>query len=493
MHCAVVHHSLNDQMQKPVHFSALVALVLIVLPISGQAQTVVEFPVPAPFETAPRMIDYACDPDTCILPDCHCASIDPPKGLLPQDTPQFLLLTYDDCVDDASQELIQDVQASFRNPDGRSIPATYFVNVANCWGTGGAPTDPDVVRALYLAGDEIGHHTYTHNTSFETTYEEWLEEIEDTHAFLLNDAQIPEEHITGFRAPYLQTNESLYEILDARGFLYDTSLMEQPLYNYSMSDGVANYVWPHTLDYPTPISCGFFPGNNCPEEVYPGLWNIPLYLYVDPRGPAAPPDSIYYGAMDPGTGLSGEPVISGEQLHNLLMWNFEERYNGNRSPVNLFLHASQLVSEERRADMRDYVEAVLEYDDVWAITMHGLIRWMQAPVPADQMHEWYENYCEEFPCRPFVSTESVPQTITSIAIYPNPTRGISTLDIHLAESADVTLEVFDILGRRQLQERYRLAAGASSISVSLESLPQGLYIYRVRYADEVVTGRVTRL
>lgn len=480
-------------MKKLVRSLAVTTLLLAALPVLGQSQPIVEFPVPAPFEAEPNLREYTCDPEICVLPDCHCASTNPPNDLLPQDIPQFLLLTYDDCIDANSQALIQDVQSPFKNPDGRGIPATYFVNVVNCWGTAGAPTDPDIVRTLYLGGDEIGHHTYTHQTSFETPYETWVSEIEDTHEFLLNGAEIPEEHITGFRAPYLQTNENLYQVLDERGFLYDTSLMEQPLYNYSMSDGVANYVWPHTFDYPTPISCGFFPGNNCPEEVYPGLWNVPLYLYIDPRGPAAPPDSIYYGAMDPGTGLSGEPIISGDQLHTLLMWNFEERYNGNRAPVNLFLHASQLVDETRRSDMRNFIDDVLAYDDVWAITIHGLIRWMQDPVPADQMHHWFQAYCEEFPCHLTVSTEPTPETIASVTIYPNPTQGLSTVEVHLAHPAGVALEVFDILGRRLLREEHQLPVGRSSLSVSLESFPQGLYIYRVRYGDEVATGRVTKL
>lgn len=472
----------------------LIVVFLYMFPAqTADAQVAVEFPVPAPFDAQPRGSDYACDPETCLLPDCHCASVDPPGGLLPAEIPQFLLLTYDDCVDENSQELIQDVQAPFVNPDGKGIPATYFVNVVNCWGTGGNPTDPDLVRALYLDGNEVGHHTYTHNTSYNTPIDVWEEEFEDTHQFLLNEANIPEEHITGFRAPYLQTNESLYEILEERGFLYDTSLMEQPLYNYSMSDGVANYVWPHTFDYPTPISCGFFPGNECPLETYAGLWNIPLYLYLDPRGSEAPSDSIYYGAMDPGTGLSGEPIISGDQLHELLMWNFEQRYNGNRSPVNVFLHASQLVDEDRRSDMRNFLETMLDHDDVWAITLHGLIRWMREPVPTDQMHEWYENYCTEFPCRPFVSSEIIPEAITSVSVYPNPTLGRSTFDIQLAEPNVVTLEIFDILGRRHIREEHRLAAGTSSVSVSLASLPQGMYVYRVRYGNEVATGRLTKL
>ena len=36
---------------------------------------------------------YDCDEDNCKPPFCHCASTDPPGGLDPSDTPQFVLIT----------------------------------------------------------------------------------------------------------------------------------------------------------------------------------------------------------------------------------------------------------------------------------------------------------------------------------------------------------------------------------------------------------------
>ena len=113
----------------------------------AQAQPVVEFPVPAPFDAQPRGSDYACDPETCVLPDCHCASVDPPGGLLPEEIPQFLLLTYDDCVDQNSQELIQDVQAPFVNPDGKGIPCNSSHTTRASGLHGPAPASTGSIRA----------------------------------------------------------------------------------------------------------------------------------------------------------------------------------------------------------------------------------------------------------------------------------------------------------------------------------------------------------
>jgi hypothetical protein len=40
----------------------------------------------------------ACDPNTCKLPSCNCPSKSPPGGLLPQDVPQFVTITFDDSI-----------------------------------------------------------------------------------------------------------------------------------------------------------------------------------------------------------------------------------------------------------------------------------------------------------------------------------------------------------------------------------------------------------
>jgi hypothetical protein len=45
---------------------------------------------------------YSCDPATCQLANnCLCASSKPPNGLDPKDTPQFVVVTFDDSVQEA--------------------------------------------------------------------------------------------------------------------------------------------------------------------------------------------------------------------------------------------------------------------------------------------------------------------------------------------------------------------------------------------------------
>ncbi|OBZ88620.1 hypothetical protein A0J61_03334 [Choanephora cucurbitarum] len=47
----------------------------------------------------PTSFSYSCDPNSCkIANNCACASKNPPNGLLPNETPQFVTVTFDDSI-----------------------------------------------------------------------------------------------------------------------------------------------------------------------------------------------------------------------------------------------------------------------------------------------------------------------------------------------------------------------------------------------------------
>jgi hypothetical protein len=438
-------------------------------------------------------VDYACDPQDCAPPDCFCASTAPPGGLLPAEIPHFVLITYDDCVDTYSQTFIQPVHDEVSNPDGRPVPVTYFVNVDNCWSSGGR-SDAQLIHRLYLAGDEIANHTRSHTTSKNTDLSSWIEELTAAKDFLVREAAVPKEHVQGFRAPFLVTNEEMFVALSDLGYLYDSSLMEQPLWNRSMSDGQGGYVWPHTMDFGAGISCGFFSNNPCPDTPPPGMWQLPVYMFTDPLGESAPRGQMYYGGLDPGVGASGEVPISGEPLYEMLMYNFNERYHGNRVPLNLFLHASKLTDPDRRDMMNRYLGEMMAQPDVWAITMTGLIEWMQDPVPASQMTEWYAGYCDRYPCSALVSKEpAAPLVAMQPIVYPNPTGGEAALVFTLPHPETVRLDVLDMLGRLIHRQSAQLSAGEASLQFDLAAQPRGTYVYRLTAGERVISGRIVRL
>lgn len=73
-------------------------------------------------------------------------------GLRPIDTPQLVLLTFDDAVNDLNKELYSDLFETGRlNPNGCPIAATFYVS--HEW------TDYGQVQSLYADGHEIASHT----------------------------------------------------------------------------------------------------------------------------------------------------------------------------------------------------------------------------------------------------------------------------------------------------------------------------------------------
>jgi hypothetical protein len=76
------------------------------------------------------------------------------------------------------------------------------------------------VRRLAVLGVEIGSHTVRHARGGGWTRERWEMEMTD-HARILALVGLPAP--VGFRAPFLDTNDAMYESLDAHGFGYDCS------------------------------------------------------------------------------------------------------------------------------------------------------------------------------------------------------------------------------------------------------------------------------
>ena len=86
----------------------------------------------------------------------------------------------------------------------------------------------------------------------------------------------------------------------------------------------------------------------------------------------------------------------------------------------------------------------------------------------------------------------------AVTAGPNPFRERATLRLELPAAAEVTVEVYDVLGRLVLAEPVgQRAAGAAEVTIDGSALGAGTYVWRVRadVGGEVLnaTGRLTRL
>ena len=75
--------------------------------------------------------------------------------------------------------------------------------------------------------------------------------------------------------------------------------------------------------------------------------------------------------------------------------------------------------------------------------------------------------------------------------FPNPARETTTIAFALAEAGDVTLEVYDLSGRKvaTVADGYR-SAGENEATLDASTLAAGVYIYRLRAGDKVAAKRL---
>ncbi|MEE9457601.1 MAG: T9SS type A sorting domain-containing protein [bacterium] len=75
--------------------------------------------------------------------------------------------------------------------------------------------------------------------------------------------------------------------------------------------------------------------------------------------------------------------------------------------------------------------------------------------------------------------------------FPNPARETTTIAFTLAEAGDVTLEVFDLSGRKvaTVAEGHR-RVGENEATLDASTLAAGVYIYRLRAGDKVAAKRL---
>ncbi|KAG2175687.1 hypothetical protein INT43_001334 [Umbelopsis isabellina] len=329
---------------------SLIAAACLILPLLLQvaAQEGQLIPGSAALASGP---EYSCDPSKCVAPSCYCASKDPPAGMSPSDTPQFLSITFDDAIQPQLLETAYKM-LNVRNPNGCKAKGTWYVS--------NQFTDYASVQQWYAAGNEVADHTFSHVSSPSA------QEIESCRKALNAYSGIPYGKITGFRSPFLNySTETLKNIKD-QGFIYDSS---------ASSAGGRDY-WPYTLDYGLANDC--WKGVCEASARFPGMFEIPMYTVTD--------DSNTEHLMD--TYLNGSP----SDAKKWTLKAFDAHYSGKKQPFGIYVHPTHLTTYPGMADpvekLNNIVEAIQEIaakPDVWVVTNQQLIEWMKKPVPSSQM------------------------------------------------------------------------------------------------------------
>ena len=87
----------------------------------------------------------------------------------------------------------------------------------------------------------------------------------------------------------------------------------------------------------------------------------------------------------------------------------------------------------------------------------------------------------------------LPVTVELQQNYPNPFNPTTTIAFGIPESGKVTLEVFDVLGRKvaTLINGENKVAGRHTVNFDAQNLASGMYIYRLQAGNSIITKKLT--
>ncbi|XP_077495427.1 chitin deacetylase 1-like isoform X2 [Amblyomma americanum] len=308
-----------------------------------------------------------CHPSTCRLEDnCLCVDNRPPGNLRAADTPQFVMITFDDAVNEQNMDFYRELLAPGRlrnRANGCNVAATFFVSAGY--------TDYSFVHELHSAGNEIALHSITHrnNLTYWRTMDVagWEAEFLGVRRLLRDYALIPERDMVGARAPFLEIGHgNAYNMMRKHGFLYDSSIVAKldylPLY-------------PYTLDFGLQDICENI---ICPSGAYKGLWMVPLNMFVreTPSGDDSGGES---SCVMPDT-CSPKPSTASD-MFDFLRSNFERYYKTNRAPFPVFIHQNWLWDPERKRGFLSFIDWLLTKKDVFLVTVEEVVQFMKDPKP----------------------------------------------------------------------------------------------------------------
>ncbi|XP_046804011.1 mucin-5AC isoform X6 [Lucilia cuprina] len=318
------------------------------------------YPQPQPDKTAAK-----CRKDVCLLPDCYCGGRDIPGDLKLEETPQIVLITFDDAVSTLNIDYYDEIfnNETRKNPNGCPIRGTFYVS--HEW------TDYGMVQDLYADGHEMASHTVSHSFGEQFSQKKWTREVAGQREILAAYGGVKLSDVRGMRAPFLSVGgNKMYKMLYDSNFTYDSSM---PVYENRPPS------WPYTLDYKIFHDCMIPP---CPTKSYPGVWQVPMVMWQDLNG----------GRCSMGDACSNPSDAEG--VTKMIMKNFERHYTTNRAPFGLFYHAAWFTQPHHKEGFIKFLDAINAMQDVWIVTNWQALQWVRDPTPISRINSFQPFQCD---------------------------------------------------------------------------------------------------
>ncbi|XP_077287465.1 chitin deacetylase 8-like [Arctopsyche grandis] len=302
-----------------------------------------------------------CNVTACKLPNCLCSGVTIPGNITAAQTPQFVMLTFDDAVTIANINFYREALQKRKNPDNCSIAATFFV--AHEY------TDYSLVHELRATGHEIALHSISHESNIaywrDASLDTLNKEFADQKTMMAHFANIAVTDIKGIRMPFLQmAGNNQFQMLKNNNFQYDLTWTTQKY----ISPGL----WPYTTEFSSIQECLIPP---CPTESIPNVWAIPMINWVDQEGAVC--------------SMVDACVNVPNTTNALLDWmkgEFNKQYTGNRAPLGFFVHAAWFTADEMRFETYlKFLDYLATLKDVFIVSGSQVIDWIKAPKTVAQM------------------------------------------------------------------------------------------------------------
>jgi hypothetical protein len=350
----------------------------------------------------------------------------PPGGLGVCEVPMFVVFGNDDNAFSGADgagglRFLIDLFADRTNPAGRGNAATYDgapvhfsmygeTNYIAEWHQDSPSDVKRAWRAAYEAGHELGMHTHTHAHGGAFTADEWEAEIAPCLDWITREwvpsaisfeqcgIGVPPQEVIGFRTPFLEYNDALFDVLLAHGVRYDCSIEE----GFGADEVPSDYRWPYQLDSGSPA--------NPAVTAHPGLWELPVYAYVVPPDEACTQYGVAPGLrdalaqrsayFDPTDGkITGldynlwiDLALTADEFYAVHAYTLDQRLAGSRAPFTLGLHTDLYhplawdsaamtgsTAEERMQALTDVFEYALSKPDVRIVSGAELLAWLEDP------------------------------------------------------------------------------------------------------------------